>query len=181
MCSQEKCLPARMCDVMSQSELTTLSFKTLLVLYVAVLEIRHGTVMYLLDKLTQTQVVNNWRDTVTPSVHQWRFCSPRFRRMIFDDVMSYNLLTTLGLISSKAFDTQLFLSCPCWSGLNFFCSYVEKDQKVPDASEEEGEIADARDKIQYDFDKLPEWPGNDLIDTRYSTTLTSCRNGQVMI
>ena len=38
-------------------------------------------------------------------------------------------------------------------------SYSKKDQKVPEASEEEGEISEASDKIQYDFDRLPEWPG----------------------
>jgi len=38
-------------------------------------------------------------------------------------------------------------------------SYVEKDQSVPEAAEEEGEISDAVDKMQYDFDRLPEWPG----------------------
>ena len=44
---------------------------------------------HLFDKLAQTQVVINWRDTVAPSVHQWRFRLPRFRRVIFGDVMSY--------------------------------------------------------------------------------------------
>ena len=50
--------------------------------------------VYLFDKLAQTQVVINWRDTVAPSVHQWRFRLPRFWRLIFDYVMSYNSLTT---------------------------------------------------------------------------------------
>ena len=53
--------------------------------------------VYLFDKLAQTQVFINWRDTAAPSVHQWRFCLPRFRRVIFGDVMSYNSLTTTGL------------------------------------------------------------------------------------
>ena len=43
--------------------------------------------------------------------------------------------------------------------ISFASSYSKKDQKVPEASEEEGEISEAADKIQYDFDRLPEWPG----------------------
>jgi hypothetical protein len=38
-------------------------------------------------------------------------------------------------------------------------SYSQKDHKVPEATEEEGEISEAADKVQYDFDRLPEWPG----------------------
>ena len=49
---------------------------------------------HLFDKLAQTQVVINWRDTAAQSVHQWRFRLPRFSRMIFGDVMIYNSLTT---------------------------------------------------------------------------------------
>jgi hypothetical protein len=41
----------------------------------------------------------------------------------------------------------------------FIISYVQKDQKIPEASEEDGEISEACDKVQYDFEKLPEWPG----------------------
>ena len=65
---------------------------------------------YLFDKLAHTQVVINWQVTVAPSVHQWRFCLPFFRCVIFDDVMSYNSLTT-SITPSRKFigDFQIFL------------------------------------------------------------------------
>ena len=49
---------------------------------------------HLFGKLAQTQVVINWWDTAASNVRQWGFCFPRFRCVIFGDVMSYNSLTT---------------------------------------------------------------------------------------
>ena len=67
---------------------------TVVVLYCCTLNKTWYCDVHLFDKLAQTQVVINWRDTAAPSEHQWRFRLPRFRHMIFGDVMSYNSLTT---------------------------------------------------------------------------------------
>lgn len=37
--------------------------------------------------------------------------------------------------------------------------YVEQNKALPDNGDEEGEIADQQDKVQYDISKIHEWPG----------------------
>ena len=36
---------------------------------------------------------------------------------------------------------------------------MEQDEALPDREDEDGEIADAEDKKQYDISKIQEWPG----------------------
>ena len=49
-----------------------------------------------------------------------------------------------------------------------FALFLEPGTTLPDVDDEDGEIADAQEKLKYDFSKIQTWPGfNVEIDPKY--------------